>query len=92
MPLILVGRVEDVEYRTFEKRNGEPGEAYDAYISTGRMTYKTTGREDDGLEPDQRVALTVEPKSWKNTDDVSFDRLSVLTPEQVAKVLARVEG
>lgn len=75
----LEGEVIDVERGTYHRKSdGEEVPVCDVWVTSGRKVYRTTG--DEGVfEKGDDFRYRVEPRSFRNTDEVSFRRI-----EQVA--------
>lgn len=73
--VILTGTVTDVEESTYtRKSDGEIVEAFDVWVLGGRNVYKTTGGTLEYKAGDE-FSEKVEPRSFKNTDVVTYRRL-----------------
>lgn len=91
--VILFGPVTDMEPASFvSKTTGELVETGNIWISTGRGSIKTTGPVGDleKYKRGQTVIMRVEPRSFKDSSEVTAKRIEELTLEHFGDMVAEV--
>jgi hypothetical protein len=86
---IVIGTVTDTEPSSYEGKDGKVINQFNVWISDGRKMLKTTGPDlDADYQVGEQVVLRIEPRSFRNTDEISARRVARYPSELVPDLMA----